>query len=133
MRPWKTWIPSVIWMGVIFVFSSDLFSASHTGSVIETVIHFLFRGFSDETVHSIHFGIRKACHVTAYFILGILYQRGQYKGKTLGRAWVVFLTFLYACTDEWHQSFSSVRTASWGDVGFDTFGGLLSQIRIRGE
>ena len=38
---------------------------------------------------------------------------------------VVFGTFLYACMDEWHQSFSMTREASWIDVVIDTSGGLL--------
>src|SRR5690349_5086025 len=110
MKNVKSWIPAILWMGVIFFFSTDLFSAQNTTS---------------------NFAIRKLCHVLAYFILGVFYSQGQFNEKKLNRISIVMLTFLYACSDEWHQSFSSVRTASLKDVGFDTLGGILSLIQFK--
>lgn len=43
----------------------------------------------------------------------------------------VFLTFLVACTDEFHQSLTGGRTATWQDVGLDMSGAFVFLLIIQ--
>ena len=131
MKNIRHWIPSLAWMSVIFLFSTDLFSINQTASWVEKLIHYLFPSFSNETVVAIHVVIRKHCHVLAYAMLALCYFNGFTNAFTkpvqIKMGVLVFMMcFLYACSDEWHQSFSQARTSSFGDVLYDSLGALLS-------
>jgi VanZ family protein len=81
----------------------------------------------------IHAGIRKCGHVVEYFMLGALlfraFQGEAKKNNSLQRAILsLIVTVLYAASDEFHQSFTSARSASLIDVGIDSVGGMLAQI-----
>ena len=75
----------------------------------------------------IEFFIRKGAHFSVYFamafvlasIMRILVKRTlKMSVVTLG------IVFLYACSDEWHQSFTGDRTPLFHDVMIDTAGGV---------
>jgi VanZ family protein len=122
-------------MGVIFWMSTGMVSPEHTAQVIIPVLNFLFPGLAPHQIEMIHGLIRKAGHVTEYFLLGILLFRA-FRSNSL-RNWrfrwainAIIGVVLYAATDELHQTFVSSRTASLIDVGIDSAGGILSQIAI---
>ena len=127
----KYQISAVIWMGVIFCMSTGPFSSAYTSRIIEPMLHFLLPQLSDHQLHLIHGIIRKAGHVTEYFILGVLLFRA-FRGNAVERwqpRWAIYtiaVLVFYAATDEYHQSFVASRTASVVDVGIDSIGGLLS-------
>jgi VanZ family protein len=69
----------VIWMGVIFSFSSDNKNASDnkSSSVIITIYHFfnnkeLSKQEEKQIIEKYAYPIRKLAHFTEYFILGLL-------------------------------------------------------------
>ena len=73
---------------------------------------------------SMHF-IRKLAHFTIYALLGYntLYMYKNYNVKRY--ALIALLTcILYACSDEWHQSFVSGRSPQVTDICIDTIGAL---------
>lgn len=129
----KYWFPVFIWMALIFLMSTDLFSSGNTSSVVGPVLSLLFPGVSQETVEMVHKALRKSGHVAEYFVLGLLLFRA-FRGGSVVRwqwKWVVFsilAVIAYAATDEFHQSFVPSRTASAADVAIDTAGGILSQV-----
>ncbi len=128
----KYWSPAVLWMVMIFLMSTDSFSAPNTSSVIEPLIRLLFPAASAGTVQMVHGALRKAGHVIEYFVLGLLYFRAFRGGSPVrwqGRwaALSVLAVLAYAATDEFHQSFAPSRTASVIDVAIDAAGGLFSQ------
>lgn len=94
--------PSIIWMGVIFYFSSRQTTGIGGGS-------YWWR-----------FIILKFFHITEYGILSILiyYATNQYFST-------IFLSFIYALSDEFHQSFIVGRTATIRDIFFDLSGIFL--------
>jgi VanZ family protein len=122
-------------MGAIFWMSTGMFSQEHTSRFIVPFLRFLFPSLLTQDLEMIHGVIRKAGHVTEYFILGILFFRA-FRGSS-PQAWrprwalytMIGIVF-YAATDEYHQSFSNSRMASLMDVGIDSAGGILSQISI---
>lgn len=72
--------------------------------------------------------IRKIAHFSIYALLGfcIMGCAATYKGSELIKFDInIIISFLYACTDEWHQSFIPGRSAQFSDVCLDTLGALL--------
>jgi VanZ family protein len=129
----KYWLPVILWIGFIYLMSTATFSAQHTSMIIAPILRFLKPSISPEEINFIHFLIRKAAHITEYFISGILLFRA-YKGDSNDRhvwrwAFAALVTIIMiALADEFHQSFVSVRTSSLTDVGIDTVGGMLGQV-----
>ena len=66
------WVPTLLWLCVLALFSTDTFSAEHTGSVLMKVLHALFGTISTHQFQQIHFFIRKAAHFGSYGLLGAL-------------------------------------------------------------
>ncbi len=137
MKKGRYWIPALVWMGAIFVFSTDLFAAPTTHSIFEAVLRFLFPWMTENWVEKIHFGARKAAHITAYAFLSWFYLMGLLGTYKPGRCSTstsavhsILLCVLYATLDEWHQSFSKVRTGSVLDVAWDGAGAISSQLAV---
>lgn len=123
--------PLVAWMAVIFFASTDVFSASHSGQLIGPLLQWLFPNISEGQISTIHSLIRKAGHLTEYAILGLLAARAFYDSAHAGlrRRWfevALSLVVLYAFSDEFHQSFTPLRTASVYDSLIDITGGLAA-------
>lgn len=132
-RLFKYWLPVFVWMGFIFWMSTGDFSSDNTSLIIGPLIRFFVPGISDPAADLIHGVIRKCGHVSEYFVLGLLLFRAFRSGSGDLPAWrcaafSVIVVVLYAASDEFHQSFVAVRTASPLDVGFDTLGGVLAQV-----
>jgi VanZ family protein len=94
-------IPSIIWMSVIFYFSSR----STTGIGTNEIDRFL---------------ILKSFHLIEYAILVILLLFAISKNKS-----AVFIAYLYAIFDEIHQSFIPGRTGRFRDTLIDLIGILI--------
>jgi VanZ family protein len=119
-------------MSVVFLMSTAEFSSQNTSLIIEPILRFLAPSLSRHQVELIHGLIRKAGHVTEYFVLGILLFRAFRGGSTKEKVWrwalfAAVVTVFYAASDEFHQSFVSTRTPSVRDVGIDAAAGILAQ------
>jgi len=128
----KYWLPVVFWMVFIFWMSTETFSSENTFSWLEMVLGLLVPKISSQELSLIHAVIRKAGHVTEYFILGLLLFRSFRGGSISAWNWrwsffAVLVVVLWAVSDELHQSFVLTRTASAVDVGVDTAAGILAQ------
>jgi VanZ family protein len=117
------WMPAVLWAGVILGASSDLFSGAHSAGWLSKFI-------PPSVVPLVNFLLRKAAHLTEYFILGALLFRaargeaGGWRGRWAATA--LLLALAVAVTDEWHQTFVPSRTASPWDVLLDMAGATLA-------
>lgn len=111
VRPYHFIILSIIWMSIIFYLSS--LPSTSTGPDTP-----FFKAVS------------KMLHFIIFGILSILYLSSLKWDKHLRETGIkffllsLFLTSIYAMTDEYHQSFSPGRTPSVGDVIIDTCGAL---------
>jgi VanZ family protein len=141
----RKWLPIPVWMGVIFLASTDIGSAAHTGSIVMWLLRTISGGRMPlATMEEIHFLIRKSAHLTEYAIFGFLLWRAfttstNLTGRRLawGSAAALLVAALYACTDEYHQSFVPGRTSSIRDVAIDTVGaavaiGVCGALKARG-
>jgi VanZ family protein len=126
----KAWLPVVLWMGVIFVASTDLGSATHTSQIIEPLVKWVKPDATPEQFELVHFIVRKTAHLTEYAILALLILRAVrlsmmphlLKSAFRAAAITLLISASYAAMDEFHQSFVAGRTASPHDVLIDTMG-----------
>jgi VanZ family protein len=127
----KYWLPVLIWLGVIFVGSSDLMSAEHTSRFLIPFLRWLKPSISVETLAMIQFVVRKCAHLSEYAILALLLFRAVFRGTNLKlslsilcvNVWLVCV--LVAAMDEFHQSFVESRGASVWDVMIDAAGAIF--------
>jgi VanZ family protein len=127
----KYWLPVLLWMGLIFYMSTGMFSAQNTFDLFQRVLRSIDPAISNSTIRLINNSLRKAGHVTEFFISGLLVFRAFRAGSTEPRMmrWAMFsfvFIVLFAASDEFHQSFVASRTASVLDVCIDSGGGLLA-------
>ena len=127
----KYWLPLLIWVGVIFLGSTDLMSTEHTSRFIVPFLRWLKPDISAETLASIHFILRKCAHVGEYAVLGLLLLRAATLVTNFKRSIpILYLGVLGVCmfvaaTDEFHQTFVGSRGASFRDIMIDSCGALL--------
>ncbi len=108
----KHWLPVIVYAGFIFWLSS---------------LPNLESGLEQDFV------LRKIAHILEYAILTFLLLRAFFSmgnqpraNKTLALA--IIVAFLYALTDEYHQTFIFGRQGKVGDVGIDTIGILITSL-----
>lgn len=105
----KLWLPVFVW-GYIIYFLSDI-PGLGTGLGIWDLI------------------LRKGAHITEYFILTILLIRAFRRSFRMSFALLIFwpsvISFLYAVSDEYHQSFIKNRCGTPWDVLVDAVGILI--------
>lgn len=143
MKKWIYRILVIAWMIIIFTFSAKDATRSEEDSlrVGYALAHVFQADFEDwdaadqiAYVESYIFYIRKAAHMTEYAILGLLLVnaigiRCQWKSRGL-TSWVAGT--LYACTDEFHQTFVPGRIGELRDVCIDSIGVLLGVLTTIG-
>ncbi|WP_294376986.1 VanZ family protein [uncultured Clostridium sp.] len=119
----------IIWMSFIFFMSNQPAEASDSQSIgiinILSEAGFNIRGIFGDIANFI---IRKCAHFLEYMILAFLiinFIKDKFKLHQL-IILAVFLVFLYACTDEFHQLFVEGRDGNFRDVLIDTCGGSLA-------
>ena len=117
MKKNKYLILTILWMIFIFVMSqtpgND--SSKQSNFIVDIIIHIL-----PITRDTLSFIVRKCAHMTEYAILAFLIY------KTIVHIEKSFIfTFLYACTDEFHQLFIAGRAGQFRDVCIDSTGALI--------
>lgn len=131
----KVWLPSVVWLAVITVESTNLGSMERTGHILYPIFYFLFH--MDPAKFGVwHALLRKTGHVVGYFTLSVLFFRSwRATFPRLSTRWCfawatvgLLSTTLVATIDEWHQSYLPSRTGTVRDVVLDTSAALLAQI-----
>ncbi len=131
---WRPWLPIPGWMLVMFVLSTDVGSAEHTGAVLEPLMRWLFPAMSWRAFETLHFLVRKTAHLTEYAVLAVLVDhaflaspslRNWHAGPPQRAFFAWMFTVLFAATDEFHQTFVASRTASVRDVLIDAAGALF--------
>ncbi|MBU3158002.1 VanZ family protein [Clostridium estertheticum] len=128
------WILVIGWMMVIFIFSSQVGEVSNENNKFVIYV-FNLLGLNLNNIFGTlsDFIVRKASHFTEYFILYILLYRAMDKSKNVDMKIFIasiLIVFLYACSDEFHQSFVPGRGPAFRDVMVDTCGGLTAFLFI---
>ncbi|TVX92061.1 VanZ family protein [Paenibacillus agilis] len=134
---------TVVWMGVIFYKSSEpytdqdlrpAFASLIEAETLQKYIPELSFYYDNQLItwekpyDFVEFFIRKAAHVFSFallcfFSIKTLYATSMKDWAAIGLSGL--LSFLYACSDEWHQSFVVGRTGHIEDVMVDSIGIVL--------
>ncbi|MCY6485909.1 VanZ family protein [Clostridium aestuarii] len=123
----------VLWMIIIFMFSNQPADLSdENNKFVIYLLNHLGIDLSSLLGKWSDFLIRKAAHLTEYFILYVLLYNALNNEKLGKKTMITVLgiIFLYACSDEFHQSFVPGRGPAFRDVLIDTSGGLIAGIII---
>ncbi|MCB2309411.1 VanZ family protein [Clostridium estertheticum] len=128
------WILVIGWMIIIFIFSSQVGEVSNENNKFVIYV-FNLLGLNLNNIFGTlsNFIVRKASHFTEYFILYMLIYRAMNKSKKIDMKIFIasiLIVFLYACSDEFHQSFVPGRGPALRDVMVDTCGGLTAFLFI---
>jgi VanZ family protein len=126
--------PPIIWMALIFWFSSGYWNADQTGAVAMPLFSWLLPWATAADLEFVHGLMRKIAHVTEYAILAILWQRALTRGTGLGARSIAGIAFAisaaWAGVDEWHQSTVATRTGSRVDVVIDASGAVIGLLML---
>ena len=132
----------ICWLGVIFYFSSmDTYESNGDSKevvsvVVDKAIDISNSSINDnkkeDIVNVLNLHIRKFAHFSLYFILSILFMSffisfNKFNLKTIILI-SILLCFIYAITDEFHQTFITGRTGQFSDVIIDTIGASVGSI-----
>jgi|GEM_PF-148713 len=139
MRVWALLHPNrfrvafpLLWMLVIFLFSAQ--SGSESGSlsrwILETALSVIDYTPTPEIFIFLEGIVRKLAHFSIYGVLAFAFLLAIHPQLPRKQTFLIVVTlcFLYACTDEWHQSFVSLRGPSFTDVMIDTSGSIFVSI-----
>lgn len=133
----------LLWMGTIFYLSSMNTNESNGRSkvIVSDIIEFVSKTTHHEytlkekeaLVEKFNKPIRKCAHASVYFVLSILVlnfllalHSNLEKKYVLVFFMTIFICFLFALTDEYHQTFVYGRTGQFSDVLIDTSGALIA-------
>lgn len=133
----------LLWMGTIFYLSSMNTNESNGRSkiIVSDIIEFVGKTTHHEytlkekeaLVEKFNKPIRKCAHASVYFVLSILVlnfllalHSNLEKKYVLVFFMTIFICFLFALTDEYHQTFVYGRTGQFSDVLIDTSGALIA-------
>ena len=143
-----SWLFVLMWMLLIYYFSdmngieSTTKSRNTINNVIEKTIEVTNEvGLTNKDISSpkikqmsknLDYPMRKLMHVFMYFILTLLLINALYQSGVKKNIYIfsILISFIYACTDEYHQSFRA-RTSSFKDVLIDILGGILAIILLK--
>ena len=106
LRKLSFWLPVVLWMALIFKFSSGTIPVA-------------------STVFWQDFAFKKTGHALLFGALAILIYRGligEGINKKKALIWAIIFSTFYGATDEFHQSFTQGREARVRDVIIDGLG-----------
>jgi VanZ family protein len=132
-----SWLPTLLWLVVLGCFSSDVFSAEHTGSILLKIVRFIYGNISWHGFEQLHFLVRKSAHFFSYGLLSAFAFYSWRATLPLHRRWAVrwsglalLITLIAGSMDEFHQSFVPSRTSSPRDVLLDLAGAVFFQLLI---
>jgi VanZ family protein len=102
----QRWLAVILWMGVIFALSAT----PSLASPFEPVYDFI---------------LRKLAHLAVYTVLTVLLVRAfrlHVARPTYAWLLAMLVAALYACSDEWHQTFVPGREGTVRDILIDSMG-----------
>src|SRR5258708_26185894 len=92
----RYWFPAIGVAILISVFSTHYFSGEHTEHVILPILRWLLPSASPHTLRLIHFGIRKAAHITEFGVFSIALFHGVRGGRFGSQPTRALITVLIA-------------------------------------
>jgi VanZ family protein len=125
-----SWILLIGWMILIFYMSNQPADVSNGQSdFVIRILGTLGIELNDYFGNLASFIVRKGAHFTEYLILFFFsYNVNRNYFKKGSKFYAVIFVFLYALSDEFHQSLIPGREMMFRDVIIDTSGGIFGSI-----
>lgn len=153
----RYWLPVLVMVGIIALESTDYFSSTNTGEMLDHLLGWL--RLSEDQLATVNHVLRKSGHCVGYgFLSFVIFRafRGTHRfvnqgydgwissrvSPQLGAAafstlwhitwafWALAGTALVAACDEMHQMTLPSRTGTWWDVLLDTSAAFVVQVLI---
>ena len=137
-------VPTILLLFLIFGFSAQDGESSGSLSfeislfLVKLASPFLPTAMSEEVLleraELIHYFVRKAAHMTEYFLLTLSLQlplTAWFSDKLAPKLRIVIgfaATVLFAALDEFHQTFVPGRSGNFTDVCIDSTGALIASL-----
>jgi VanZ family protein len=131
----RYWLPVAALLAAMYYFSTDVFSADNTRSVIEKLFLWFVPHASKHAMATLNYAVRKSAHFTEYGLLGaFLFHAFRADAPIRWRLrWSVY-SFVaagsWALLDEFHQTLTRTRGGSVWDVLLDSSGALVMLVGI---
>ncbi len=139
-----SFIPAILMLYIIYSFSAQTGEVSGHLSyqisykIVEIKDEILATGKSEvqlsEEANAIHYYVRKAAHMTEYFLLAVSISFPLYVYGVRG-IWLILLagifSVVFAGLDEYHQSYVANRGPSLKDVGIDSIGAAFGILIVQ--
>ena len=124
------WFPVAMMFGLMYYFSTDVFSADNTRNIFEKIFLWFSPHASKRAILTFNYILRKSAHFTEYAILGGLLFRAFRAGNPVRwRFKWALQSFVFAASwallDEFHQSLTLKRGGSIWDSLLDSSGVLF--------
>ena len=129
MRKYVFIFLTILCMVTIFYFSSQNGEASAAQSELTLkFLKLLLPNLKELNQAELLHIVRKCAHFFMYFLMALFVYNSQKQGKKFSEKvlMTVLIVFLYACLDEYHQSFIYGRGSSFFDVLIDVAGGITA-------
>lgn len=141
-----SFVPTLFLLSLIFGFSAQ--SGEESGSLsfqislflVQLISPFLPASTSEallyERAEMIHFFVRKAAHMSEYFLLALSLQlplAAWFSQRFTRKARILagfLLTVAFAALDEFHQTFVPGRSGNFTDVCIDSTGAALASLLL---
>lgn len=139
-----SWILVAIWASIIFIMSGMDTNESNDKSkkvlneIVEKTVETTDNiGITNKhptqsklnyVINKLNYPFRKLAHASEYLILSLLLLNALKNSGLVGKKLFVIsivLCFIYASTDEYHQTFVNGRTGQFLDVIVDTIGAII--------
>ena len=132
----KYWLPVGAMLGVMYYFSTDVFSGENTRGIVETILGWMVGRASQHTIARANYFVRKSAHFIEYAILAaLLFRAFRADSRFAWRfRWFIYslMTIVaWALLDEFHQTLTHRRGGSIYDSMLDSSGGLFALLIIR--
>ena len=139
-----SFLPAILMMCLIYHFSAQTgevsgnlsYKVSYEIVEIKNEVMNTGKGYEELSAeaHHIEYYVRKAAHMTEYFLLAIAISFPLYVYKVRG-FWLMLLAGIvsvgFAGMDEYHQSFVANRGPSLRDVGIDSIGAFIGILLVQ--
>ncbi len=129
------WLLVILWMGLIFYFSSkdSIESTNQSQGIINktNIVEISKSENKEETLESMDRVLRKVAHTIEYFVLAVLVCLAlkEYDLNVFNIVLIAFIMcFIYSCTDELHQIYVPGRSGEIKDIFIDNIGCTVAYI-----
>ena len=131
----RYWVPVVLMLTLMFLFSTDFFSGENTRRVVEWIMRLFWQDETAPDIKETNFLIRKFAHFFEYAVLASLLFRAfradsKFRWRLPWAAASFGVVVVWSLLDEFHQTFTRTRGGSIYDSLLDSSGGLFALLVI---